>query len=102
MEENMEGMDFLLLICPVPPYLDGCDFTTVARVGTIFGGRIRKGKRGWPVSAGSVGAGIGGVNTMIALDTGHQPLHQLDGVHFIKPIQHMLAGFKNYDLPTER
>ncbi|KAL7523426.1 hypothetical protein ACHAXR_000173, partial [Thalassiosira sp. AJA248-18] len=68
----------------------------------MFGGRIRKGKRGRPVGAAHVRAGLGGINTTIALDTGRQPLHQIDGEHYIKPIQHMLAGFKNFDPATEK
>jgi len=36
------------------------------------------------------------------MDTGRQPLHQVDGEHYIKPIQHMLAGFKNFDPATEK
>ena len=86
----------------VPPYLDKVDFRDVARVSTMFGGRIRKGKRGRAVGAGHVRAGLGHVNTQIALDTGRQPLHQRDGQHYIKPIQHMLAGFKNFDPAVEQ
>ena len=82
--------------------MDECDFRTVARVATMFGGRLRKGRRGKAVSAGTVRAGLGGVNTTIALDTGRQPIHQQDGKHYIKPVQHMLAGFKNFDPPTEK
>ena len=81
----------------VRPYLDGEDFETIARISTGFGAKVRCGKRGAPVSAGMVRAGLGGVNTTIALDTGRQPLHQTDGKHYIKPIQLMLAGFKNFD-----
>ena len=80
--------------------MDGCDFQTVTRVSTMFGGRIRKGKKGKPVGAGSVQTGLGGVNTTIAMDTGTQPLHQIDGTHYIKPLQHMLVGFKNHDPAT--
>ena len=80
----MEGVDILLLRFPSALYLDGCNFSTAARVGTMFGGRIRKGKRGRAVSAGSVRASIMRVNTTITLDMGRQPLHQLDGVHYIK------------------
>ncbi|KAL7535678.1 hypothetical protein ACHAXR_009954 [Thalassiosira sp. AJA248-18] len=58
--------------------------------------------RGRPVGAAHVRAGLGGVNTTIALDTGRQPFHQLDGEHYIKPIQRMLAGFKNFDPATEK
>ncbi len=36
------------------------------------------------------------------MDTGDQPLHQRDGVHFIKPLQHILAGFKNFDPAVEK
>ena len=63
---------------------------------------MRKGKRGKPVKSGTVRAGLSGVATTIALDTGEQPLHQKDGEHFIKPIQHMLAGFKNFDPAVEK
>ena len=49
-----------------------------------------------------VRAGLGGVNTTIALETGRQPLHQQDGKHYIKPIQHMLTGFSNFDPATEK
>ena len=68
----------------------------------MFAGRLRKGKRGKPVGTGHVRAGLGGVGTTIAMDTGRQPFHQVDGQHYIKPIQHMLAGFKNFDPPTEK
>ena len=65
----------------VPPYLDDCDFETVARVSTMFGGYLRQGKKGKPVKSGSVSAGLGGVSTstQIMLDMGEQPLHQWDG-----------------------
>ena len=36
------------------------------------------------------------------MDRGEQPLKQDDGEHYIKPVQHMLAGFKNFDPPTEK
>ena len=86
----------------VPPYLDGFDFQTIARVSTMFGGYIRKGKQGKVVSAGMVPAGLGSVNTMIAMETGTQPLHQQDGKHCIKPLQYMIEGFGNYDPATEK
>ena len=86
----------------VPPYLGDCNFQTVARVSIMFGGHIRRGKRGKVVSAGMVRAGLGGANTTIAMETGKQPLHQLDGKHYIKPLQHMMAGFGNYDHMTEK
>ena len=86
----------------VPPYLDGCDFQTVARFATMFCGHLRKGTRGKPVGAGSVRAKLGAIGTQIEMDTGGQPLHQRDGVHYIKPIQHMLAGCKNFDPATEK
>jgi len=86
----------------VTPYLDNCDFRTVARVATMFGGRLRKGRRRKAVSAGTVRAGLGGVNTTIALDTGRQPIHQQDGEHYIKPVHHMLADFKKINPPTEK
>ena len=81
----------------VRPYLDGEDFEFIARISTGFGAKVRCGMRGAPVSAGMVQARLGGVNTTIALDTGRQPLHQTGGKHYIKPIQLMLAGFKNFD-----
>ena len=28
---------------------------------------------------------------------GDQPLHQQDKEHFLKPLQHMLAGFSSFD-----
>ena len=68
----------------------------------MFGGRIRQGKRGKPVTAAHVRTGLGHVNTTIQLDTGKQPLHQLDGTHSIKPVQHMLAGFRNFDPAVEK
>jgi len=68
----------------------------------MFVGRLRKGRRGKAVGARSVRAGLGGVNTTIALDTGRQPLHQADGKHYIAQVQHMLAGFKNFDPATEK
>ena len=36
------------------------------------------------------------------MDMGKQPLHQRDGQHYIKPVQHMLAGFKNFDPAVEK
>ena len=81
----------------VCPYLDGEDFQAIARISTGFGALVRCGKRGAPISAEMVRAGLDGVNTTIALDTGRQPLHQADGKHYIKPIQLMLAGFRNFD-----
>ena len=36
------------------------------------------------------------------MDTGDQPLHQRDGTHYLKPLQHMLAGFKNFDPAAEK
>ena len=81
----------------VCPYLDGEDFQTIVRISTGFGAMVRCGKRGAPVSAGMVRAGLGSVNTTIAMETGRQPLHQADGKHYIKPIQLMLAGFRNFD-----
>jgi hypothetical protein len=86
----------------IPPYLDGCDFQTVARVATMFGGRVRKGKQGKAVGAGMVRAGLRGVNMTITLERGTQPFHQIDGQSYIKPIQHMLAGFKFFDPITEK
>ena len=65
-------------------------------------GRMRKGARGKPVGAGSVRAKLGAIGTQIAMDTGEQPFHQKDGTHFIKPIQRMLAGYKNFDPTTEK
>ena len=72
----------------VPPYLDSLDFSAIVTVATMFGGKLRQGKRGKPVGAGTVRAGLGGVATTIALETGEQPLHQKDGQHYIKPVQH--------------
>jgi len=85
----------------VPPCLDNCDFGTVARVATMSGGRIRKGKRGKVISTGSIQTRLGDVNTTITLDIS-RPLHQKDRVHYIKPTQHMLAFFINYTAPTEK
>ena len=68
----------------------------------MFGGHLRKGKRGKPVGAGTVRAKLGSIGTQIAMDTGAQPLHQRDGTHYLKPLQHMLAGFKNFDPATEK
>ena len=86
----------------MPPYLDGCNFQATARITTMFGGHVRKGRRGKPVGAGTVRAKLGSIGTQIAMDTGNQPLHQRDGTHFLKPLQHMLAGFKNFDPATEK
>ena len=44
----------------------------------------------------------GGINTTIALETGKQPLHKIDGKHYIKPIQHMLISFKKFDPSVEK
>ena len=81
----------------VCPYLDSEDFQSIARISTGFGAMVRCGKRGAPVSAGMVRARLDGVNMTIALDTGRQSLHQADGKHHTKPIQLMLAGFRNFD-----
>ena len=62
-------------------------------------GRSRSRK---PVSADHVGTGIGGVATQIGLDRGERPLHQPESDKFILPIQHMLAGFRSFDPPTEK
>jgi len=82
--------------------LDGVPFTTIARISTGFGGRLRKGKRGRPVGTGSIRAGLGGVYTQISLDRGKRPLHQQNGEHYVTPVQHMLAGFANFDPPVEK
>ena len=68
----------------------------------MFGAHVRKGKLGRPVGVGSVRTGLGGVNTTIAMDIGRQPVHQVDRVHYIKLIQHMLTGFKHFDPATEK
>jgi len=68
----------------------------------MLGGRIWKGKRGRAVGAGMVQAGLGGFNTTIALERGTQPFHQIDRQSYIKPIQHMLAGFNFFDPATEK
>ena len=68
----------------------------------MFGGKLHKGKHDKPISAGTVQTGLDGVITMIALETGEQPFHQWDGTHYIKPIQHMLVGFKNFDPAVEK
>lgn len=39
---------------------------------------------------------------MIAMDTGRNHLHQLDGEHFINPLQHMCVGFNNFDPAIEK
>ena len=39
---------------------------------------------------------------MIAMDTGCQLFHQADGLHYIKPTQHMLVGIKNFDSASEK
>ena len=86
----------------VDPYLDGETFTTIIRLSTGFGGNLRKGRRGRPIGTGSVCTGIGSINTQIALDTGDQTLHQRGGEHFLKPLQHMLSGFTNFDPAVEK
>ena len=88
----------------MPPYLDGCNFEEVARVALNFGGMLRQGRsrKRKPVSAGSVGTGLGGVATQIGMDRGERPLHQPGIDKFILPIQHMLAGFRSFDPPTEK
>ena len=84
------------------PYLYDENFQTIARTSTMFDRQVRKGKQGKPVGTGTVRAALGGINTMITLETGKQPLHQIEGEHYIKPIQHMLDGFKNFDSSVER
>ena len=86
----------------VDPYLDGCDFDTVARVALNYGGRLRQGRRGRPVAAGTVAQDLGHLATQIGLDRGTRPLHQPFSEHYIVPIQHMLAGFKNFDPAVEK
>ena len=87
----------------VSPYLDKCDFGTLARVSLNFCGKLRQGKRARkPVSAGHIGTGIGSVATQIALDRGTRPLQQSHSKTLILPIQHMLKGFGNFDPPTEK
>ena len=88
----------------MPPYLDDCNFEEVARIALNFGGMLRQGngRKRKPVSAGSVGTGLGGVTTQIGLDRGERPLHQPGSDKFILPIQHMLAGFRSFDLPPEK
>ena len=88
----------------VPPYLDGCSFEEVARVGLNFGGMLRqgRGRRRKLVSAGSISTGVGGVATQIGLDRGTRPLHQPGSDKYILPIQRMLAGFRSFDPPTEK
>ena len=88
----------------MPPYLDGCSFEEVARVALNFGGMLRQGRGGRrkPVSADSISTGIGGVATQIGLDRGARPLHQPGSDKYILPIQHMLAGFRSFDPPTEK
>ena len=65
-------------------------------------GRVQKGKKERPVGAGTVRSALRGINTPIALEKGKQPLHQIDGEHYIKTIQHMLAGFKNFETSVEK
>ena len=36
------------------------------------------------------------------MDRGERPLHQPGSEKFILPIQHMLAGFRSFDPPTEK
>ena len=62
-------------------------------------GQSRKQK---PISADSVSTEIGGVATQIGLDRGTIPLHQPGIDKYILQIQHMLAGFRSFDLPTEK
>jgi hypothetical protein len=86
----------------VSPYLDGSDFEEVARVALNFCGKLRQGKRGKPVGAGTVAAGIGGVATQIDLDTDTRPLHRQGTDKYIAPISHMMRGFRNFDPATEK
>ena len=85
------------------PRLAGEDFETVARIATGFGGKIkcRKQKAG-QVSAGIFRAGLRGITSNISMDTGQQPLHQKDGIHYIKPIQLMSVGFSKCDPTVEK
>ena len=83
--------------------MDGCDFREVARVSTMSACRLRKGKvKGKPIKSAGVCASLGSVGTTITMDTGRQPFYQQDGTHYIKPLQHMLAGFKNFDPVVEK
>ena len=68
----------------------------------MFTGRFLKGKKERPVGAGTVRAALGGINTTITLETGKQPLHQIDSEHYIKTIQHILDGFKNFEPSVEK
>ena len=84
------------------PYLDSKDVQTIARISTMFARRVQKGEQGRPVGAGTVQAALGGINMTISLETGKQTLHQIDGKNYIKPIQHMLVGFKNFEPLVEK
>ena len=68
----------------------------------MFLGRVQKGKKGRPLGAGTVRSALRGINTPIALEKGKQPLHQIDGDHYIKTIQNIMAGFKTFDPSVEK
>ena len=36
------------------------------------------------------------------METGTHSLHQQDGKHYMKPLQHLIAGFENYEPATEK
>ena len=86
----------------VHTYLDDKDFQTIARIATIFATQVQKGNKGRPVGAETVRAALRGINKTIALKTGKQPLHQIDGDHYIKTIQNIMAGFKTFDPSVEK
>ena len=69
----------------------------------MFTCRLRKEKvKGKPIKYAGVCAGLGGVGTTIAMDTGRHQFYQQDGTHHTKSIQHMLAGFKNFCPAVEK
>ena len=86
----------------VSPYLDGSDFEEVARVALNFCGMLMQGKRGKPVSAGTVAAGIGGVAAKIDLESDLRPFHKQGSDKYIAPLSHMMKGFANFDPPKEK
>ena len=86
----------------IDPYLEEVNFQTKTRVATGFAGRVPKVSHGpgKQVQVGTVRAAIRGVNAKISLDTGQKPLHQPgSNDRYILPLQYMLKGFENKDLP---
>ena len=71
------------------------DFEMISRMAISFLVKVRYGKHVQPAIVGSVQTGLEYTNTMPEKD--QQQLHKTNDKHYLKFIQLMLVGFKNYD-----